>query len=287
VADCIVANCGIGLLLTNSSENSITRDSIVNSKNDGIYLHSTSSFNTISENNVTHNPIGIIIVDTSCQYNVIFHNNFVANGNHLSDLSTSTSWDNGYPSGGNYWDDHTNVDLLHGVGQNLTGSDGIADAAYNGLDEYPLAEPVYIFYMYKWDQVDYFALISSNSTVYGFEFDPSAGSFLTLKAVGSDGTIGCCRVILPKSVLWVEEVGSWTVTVNGTAPTTSPLILEDSNSTFFFFAYNHSTEVIEIAGTHVVPEYSLLVLLLFLVFLTGGFVFFKKKKARGWIGAAS
>lgn len=276
VSGCILANCGSGLGLTNSSENNITRNNFVNNKSFGVYLHSTSSLNIISGNNVTGNPTGINI-DTSCQHNVFYHNNFVANTNHQSGLGVATSWDDGYPSGGNYWDDHTNEDLLNGVGQNLTGSDGIADVSYRDLDLYPLAEPARIFFMYKWSQSEYYALISSNSTVYDFEFDPSAGSFVVFKAVGSEGTGGCCRVVLPRNVLWVEDGESWTVTVNGTTLATSPLILEDSSSTFFFFVYSHSTRVIEIAGVHVVPEYSLFVLLLLLGFSIGGFVFHKRK----------
>jgi parallel beta-helix repeat protein len=280
VSDCIVANCGDGLLLTNSSENNITRNSIVNNKNDGIYLRSASSFNIISENNVTHNPKGITIVDTNCQHNAIYHNNFVANTNQQSDVSTSTSWDNGYPSGGNYWDDHANEDLFNGVGQNLTGSDGIADASYRDTDEYPLADPVYVFHLYEWNHDDYYALISSNWTVYDFKFDPSVGSFLTFEAVGPEGTVGCCKLVLPKNVLWVEEGESWIVTVNGTAPATNPLILEDVTSTSFFLTYNHSAEVIEIAGTHVVPEYNLLIFLLLMVSSVGA-SFFMRRKGEG------
>jgi len=276
VSDCIVANCGIGLLLTNSSENNVTRNDIVSCKSYGVYLHLASSLNIVSENNVTQNPVGIIIADTNCSHNIIYHNNFVANTNQQSDVSTSTSWDNAYPSGGSYWDDHTNDDLLHVVGQNLTGSDGIADASYHGFDEYPLAEPVYVFSMYKWNQSECYALISSNSTVYGFGFNPSAGT-VTFKAVGPNGTVGCCRVVLPKSILWVGDGESWTVTVNGSAPATGPLILEDAGSTYFFFTYSHSTEVVEIAGTRVVPEYSLLVLLLFVVLFVSGLVFHEKK----------
>ncbi len=277
VDNCIVADCGNGLLLTNSSNSSITRNNIENNKSCGLALHDASSFNAILDNNFTYNPTGITILDPSCQENVIYHNNFVANTNQESNLGTSTGWDDGYPSGGNFWDNHENEDLLSGVGQNLTGSDGIADTSYRDLDRYPLAEPVRVFYMDEWNQIGYYALISSNSTVSGFEFDPAAGSFLTFKASGSDGTVGCCRVILSKSVLWAESVGSWAVTVNGTAPATSPLILEDADSTYFFLAYSQSAEVIRIAGTHVVPEYSWLALLLLLVFSGSGLILHNKR----------
>jgi len=278
VADCILASCGSGLGLTNSSENKITRNSIVNNKSFGVYLHSNSSLNTISGNNVTGNPTGITIADTSCQHNVIYHNNFVANTNHQSGFGVSTSWDGGYPCGGNYWVDHVNEDFLHGVGQNLTGSDGVADASYLDLDMYPLAEPVYVFYLYKWNQRDYYALISSNSTVYDFQFDPNAGKFVAFKAVGSVGTVGCCRAVLPKDILWVESAESWVATLNGTVPSTTPFILESPQDTYFFLVYDHGTQTIRISGTGAVPEYSLLAFILLLAFSGAALVFASKER---------
>jgi hypothetical protein len=52
------------------------------------------------------------------------------------------AWDDGYPSGGNYWSDYTGVDLRKGPYQNETGSDGIGDTPYSidsdNADRYPL-----------------------------------------------------------------------------------------------------------------------------------------------------
>ena len=55
-------------------------------------------------------------------------------------------WDNGYPSGGNYWDDYTGEDNFHGPNQNFPGGDGIGDTRYyipeyNNTDNYPFMEP--------------------------------------------------------------------------------------------------------------------------------------------------
>jgi hypothetical protein len=56
-----------------------------------------------------------------------------------------TMWDDGYPSGGNYWSDYRGVDLYSGPYQNETGSDGIGDTPYvideNNVDHYPLMNP--------------------------------------------------------------------------------------------------------------------------------------------------
>jgi len=46
------------------------------------------------------------------------------------------AWDNGYPSGGNYWSDYAGIDLYHGPDQYLPGCDGIGDTPKDG-DHYP------------------------------------------------------------------------------------------------------------------------------------------------------
>ena len=54
-------------------------------------------------------------------------------------------WDDGYPSGGNYWTDHNPPDIYSGPYQNETGSDKIGDISYfidgNNTDRYPLIYP--------------------------------------------------------------------------------------------------------------------------------------------------
>jgi len=287
VDGCILSNCGSGIGLTNSSENNITRNNIVNNKSFGVYLHATSSFNVFSGNNVTANPTGINIADTLCQHNMFYHNNFVANTNQQSGSGMSNGWDYGYPSGGNYWDDHTNEDLYSGIGQNLTGSDGIADASYNDRDMYPLAELVHVFYMYEWNQLDYYAFVSSNSPILDFQFDSNVDKGVVFKVMGFVGGGDCCRVVLPKSIMWVESGESWIVTVNGTAPPASPLILEDAYNSYFFLLYGDGTQVIRIRGTHVVTEYSLLALALLLAFSVAGLILVMESKEHAGLVAAS
>ena len=59
--------------------------------------------------------------------------------------SYTNTWDNGYPSGGNYWSNYTDVDLYTGPHQNITGRDGIWDHPHvvdaNNQDKYPLTNP--------------------------------------------------------------------------------------------------------------------------------------------------
>jgi hypothetical protein len=55
------------------------------------------------------------------------------------------SWDDGYPSGGNYWGDYKGTDLYSRPYQNETGYDWIGDSPYvidsNNIDRYPLIYP--------------------------------------------------------------------------------------------------------------------------------------------------
>ncbi|MBE0519971.1 Ig-like domain repeat protein [Candidatus Bathyarchaeota archaeon] len=108
----------------------------------GVSLRSNSSNNNFVGNTIMENPTGVYIADLSCQNNMFYHNNFINNKNQASNFGTNTAWDNGYPSGGNYWSDYTGVDEYSGPYQNETGMDKIGDTPYTesfGVnDTYPL-----------------------------------------------------------------------------------------------------------------------------------------------------
>ena len=161
------ANGYDGIYLYSSSNNTLTWNEAMGNSNDGIFFASSSSSNTVSWNNVTTNSYdGIhIIVSSNNTFNgnnvaangydgiyvafssntTIYHNNFIANVVQASTLSVGNAWDNGYPSGGNYWSDYNGTDLYSGPYQNITGSDGIGDTPYvidaNNIDHYPLMKP--------------------------------------------------------------------------------------------------------------------------------------------------
>jgi parallel beta-helix repeat protein len=105
-----------------------------------------SSFNSIYANNLTNSAWGILLLPASDD-NVIYHNSFINNSvEHVWNLVGARNiWDDGYPSGGNYWSDYTGVDLKWGVDQDKLGSDAIGDAAYiidvDNRDRYPLMKP--------------------------------------------------------------------------------------------------------------------------------------------------
>ena len=143
----ITANKHDCISLYYSSYNSIIRNKITDNCA-GIFL-SDSSNNSISENNIANNEYGIRLVNASD--NSIFHNDFINNTNQAyiePEYPSINTWDDGYPSGGNYWSDQYHgpcADHYSGPYQNETGSDGICDTPYtidvDNQDQYPLMNP--------------------------------------------------------------------------------------------------------------------------------------------------
>jgi parallel beta-helix repeat protein len=129
---------GVGLYA--SSDNTIVGNNI---RNNGVGIGlSVSSYNSISGNNITNNGYygGIYLYSSSD--NRFFHNNFINNTNQVYSTDSVNVWDDGYPSGGNYWSDYSGTDGFRGPFQNETGSDGIGDTQYSidsyNTDRYPL-----------------------------------------------------------------------------------------------------------------------------------------------------
>jgi parallel beta-helix repeat protein len=129
------------------SDGSVVSDNNVNYNTEapwesyGGILISSSSGSIIKGNNVTNNsPFGIWLWSSS--NNFIYHNNFINNTNQVSSSQSNNTWDNGYPSGGNYWSNYIGVDNYSGPYQNETGSDGIGDSPYvidvYNKDNYPI-----------------------------------------------------------------------------------------------------------------------------------------------------
>jgi parallel beta-helix repeat protein len=164
VKNTTLKNNGQGTLLAYTQNSSIINNELVNNRA-GIEMFSSSN-NTITNNNATGNMYGIIQTDSSSnlllsntgaynQYgiklsnsydNVIQSNAFVNNTLQVINSESTSTWDNGYPSGGNYWSDYTGTDLKSGPNQDQPGSDGIGDTAYvidaNNTDRYPPMNPV-------------------------------------------------------------------------------------------------------------------------------------------------
>jgi len=123
-------------------------------------------FRNITFKNATQK--GIWIWDDNNVGNLFYHNNFIVNSINVVDEGGNNFWDNGYLSGGNYWDDYDGVD-----------EDGnrIGDTPYTfsgGEDLYPL--------MYPWDEMPPVADFS-------YEIDDISVTFDASESYDRDGTI--------------------------------------------------------------------------------------------------
>jgi parallel beta-helix repeat protein len=148
-----IANNQIGLHLYYSNGNLIEKCTIANNQAEGILIDHSNG-NIIRANMVMDNSYGIG-TGSGNKGNLIYHNNFINNTIQVGyrffevrdgkPIYAEDKWDEGYPSGGNYWSDYSGVDLYSGSYQNLTGSDEIGDEPYiideNNRDNYPLMHP--------------------------------------------------------------------------------------------------------------------------------------------------
>ena len=136
----------IGILLTKYDSENIIANNLFDNTYRPVLLYRSCVNNFIVWNNFQGSNIAINSYDPekSSVYNQIHHNNFLESSyKHVRDEGTNI-WDNGYPSGGNYWDDYLGVD---------DDGDGIGDVPYNitnydeevtGCDRYPLRDPIYV-----------------------------------------------------------------------------------------------------------------------------------------------
>jgi hypothetical protein len=164
----ILRNVMDTIALDNSSNNDVALNTMTGGGQSGsgvTFSLATSDDNTIFQNiinyaeNLYPSPSSLLNFSSSSD-NLIYHNTLsfpywwyktYSPGSPVvvvqSDNLTN-AWDNGYPSGGNYWAGVNFTDTYSGPYQNESGSDGIADTPYflapNNIDNYPLMKPVTI-----------------------------------------------------------------------------------------------------------------------------------------------
>jgi len=279
ILNCHARNCATGVILTNSTQCELRGNLIADNTDYGIYFTMEASYNTIFWNNIKNNSQAISIGETNCKKNVFIQNNFVDNTDRATGFGVPANiWNATYPTGGNYWSDYTYDDGKSGVYQNETGSDGVGDEPcelYLGAsDHYPIMGPIRWFHAYGYETTDYYTLVSSNvSDASGFYFD-SNEAFINFTLTG-DPEAGFCRVAIPKQLLWVED--GWLLFIDDEI--TEHTIMSDMNYTCICFAYDYSdAKTIKVQGTHCIPEFSSLSILLFVVATMIAFVMFRITK---------
>jgi parallel beta-helix repeat protein len=127
-----------GLLMGFASDNYVAHNIVRENRRAGIVLSGndvTVTHNIICYNDIVNNTCGVELLDYLGDR--IYGNNFLNNGDQAYVyMSRADAWDDGCPSGGNYWSDYTGVD---------SNEDGIGDTPYvvdpNNIDRYPLMNP--------------------------------------------------------------------------------------------------------------------------------------------------
>jgi len=169
----VTAN-GEGIFLIDSTIDNVTGNDVT-TNGEGIVLSGTT-YDIVNANNMMGNNVSGIVVELGSYDNTIYNNDFVGNFAQAqveSSSSGANSWNEGYPTGGNYWSDYHGVDLYSGPYQNVTGSDGIGDTPYvidaNDLDYFPLMKP--------FGQSSTFVTCSPNPVFAGFTVNCTANVY--------------------------------------------------------------------------------------------------------------
>ncbi|MEM2106024.1 MAG: NosD domain-containing protein [Candidatus Bathyarchaeia archaeon] len=243
-----------------TSLNNIIRKNNIENNEQGIEIWRSNN-NTICENNIVNNTYSIELGES--ENNTIYHNNFINNTNPAYTYQSPCTWDNGYPSGGNYWSDHAGVDSDY---------DGISDIQYTidteNVDRYPLMGPINVFDVGSWDGAEQKIDIISNSTVSHFQLDidQKKVSF----NVAGESSSGFCRITIPNIIVQELWQNNYIVLLNG-----EPVNAKNwtyAADTYIYVNYKHSTH--EIA---VVPEFPSAAMPLMLVAITALTIILKKK----------
>jgi parallel beta-helix repeat protein len=114
--------------IDDSESNSTIVGNLISDNEIGVVVSESDS--VITDNMVSNNRMGIS-VENQREGPAIHHNDFVNNTEHARDeeflgIRHARYWDNGYPSGGNYWDNYGGWDV---------DGDGIGETPYI-IDEY-------------------------------------------------------------------------------------------------------------------------------------------------------
>jgi len=268
-----ITDNGEGISVDNSSNNTIVGNNITRSNDVGIRLLSNSRYNTVTRNNIDNNHDGIKVqqsndntvvgnnITRNSDYgvflfayihdNIFYHNNFLGNTHHVGTYLPSVHvWDNGYPSGGNYWSNYTGVDLNH---------DGMGDTEYiinaNNTDYYPLMGPFHSFST----TLGLHVKVISNSTIESFQYFASNSTIIMhVSNMTANQTRGFCRISIPYEVMSEP----FNVTIDGANPTYWNYTLYDNGThRWIYFEYEHTTRKIVI-----IPEFpAFLILPIFMI----------------------
>lgn len=128
-----------GIGVEHSAYNTFANNTVSDSW-EGIHLHLSANNNIRNCSVISSGRRGINLMSSSG--NRIYHNRISDNVLQAFDDTNANQWDNGYPSGGNYWSDYNGPDICSGPNQDICPDpDGIGDTPYvidiDSRDRYP------------------------------------------------------------------------------------------------------------------------------------------------------
>ena len=271
VSDNVMTSNDGGIEIRLSTKNTIRHNQIFKNEGGGIGVWG-SKMNVIRENNITGNKIGIGISHRSpnntfvgntisknrngikihlSNGSIIHHNNFTNNTVNVPEdvYPNVNTWDDGYPSGGNYWSDYAGADLYNGPHRNLTGSDGIGDTPHTldtrNKDRFPLLGPISIFEAGAWNGTSREVHVVSNSTISNFQLNKTQRT-ISFNVTGPDYTVGFCRVTIPNIIVQDLWQNNYTALVDEKPPLTTRNWTDGSTYTYIHFTYLHSEHEVTI-----------------------------------------
>jgi parallel beta-helix repeat protein len=126
----------LGLFTLVSCQNITLKNCSLSGDRDyGFFLWGSNN-NTLVNSSITANTVGIYVFGSN--YNCIYHDSFNNTNQAQVTPGSTNTWDNGYPSGGNYWSDY----LTRYPNAAENDSSGIWNTSYlidaNNVDYYPL-----------------------------------------------------------------------------------------------------------------------------------------------------
>ena len=200
--------------VVSDSDNSLISNNIIKDNGPAFCAFSLLiSSDCIVRNNYLNNDVYFEMDVSSYSYNhLIYHNDIYG---EAGDQNCTSTWDDGYPSGGNYWIGYMGFD---------NDSDGIGDTPYyippGNEDKYPLMEP----YNDNWNPCARFSYLEDK---YNVSFDASSsydfqGSIDSYYWTFGDGTMDWGKTISHD----YNEPGKYEVTLkvtdnDGTTDSTS------------------------------------------------------------------
>jgi parallel beta-helix repeat protein len=253
--------CAIGLY-DSSNNNTVFGNIIDGAQTYGIHVE-VAYFNIMFENSVraTGGQASVCVVLKSCSNNLVYHNNILKSEYPWAgDLGSNNKWDNGYPSGGNYWSNYNGKDANH---------DGIGDTPYfietNSTDNYPLMGTFSDFNVAS----DQHVTTICDSVISDFQFTDTAIMF---NVTGVNGTTGFCRICIPTELM----NATYRVFIDGTEVSYSSLSFSNSTYSYLYFNYVRSTRKVVI-----ISEFpSFLILPLFMIATMLVVVLYRMKNAK-------